>query len=824
MENKEFNQKGAVPLMILAAIAGIIVVMGISVIAPFRDDLFYSLFPKSASNAAIEEWVQDGHDSQRTGSTTEEAVLPWTFLWSFNGPDASGSASGHFYDAPKEARTVTGNSQIYVPAGARGLYALRRSDGTQAWNITNTAFNAAPAYDSANQLLLAGGADGQIYKINSNTGSILATYNTGNPINKALLLDGGFVYAVSDNGTLNKVSISNFSSVWSYSAGSSAATLVSYSPSRDILIYATADLNVHAVNNSNGVLKWKVKPTPNNPGDTSVAATQTASGAKVGTQFDFGWPVIAENNGVVFVRLQLPHQGLYEGPNSGRWGNTNAENRTWLAQNPQWKNLFALNLDSGAEKFIPAVGYGSTEDFVPSLNSVYGVMGSQPVVKVYPDGTEVVYIHFRNGQTTPASDYRWSGHMGEMVLNDSTIPGMAAGDLRFVRMGNYAGYGGTAPVHIIDEQTPLSMAGNMLINAHWAGSMGVKITDRGVTKGLTYSNPIETSKLPTVVRAQKSCANFNPVTHYTTCSLNYVTDGGRYMDGPGFWGYWNVADPPGWRIGVPTAVGGAYSAGFLPRYTYVSGGQVVVEGNGGELLVFQHSGSAAIASPSPSASVAVQPSISPSPSVQPAPSASAQSSASPSSIETIDSTDSRIVFDGWFPTVTGSSMIGGSERVGEFGGTSITIPFTGNSITWIYTQDLNRGQAQVFMDGVLVRTVDQYGGLQYGTEEVFNVTQGSHTLRIVVTRVKQTASTGFLAGVDAFRVTQNLPSPTPTLAASPSPAKSGDLDGNNTVDIFDYNLLLTNFGRTGANIPGDADSNGKVDIFDYNIVLTNFGK
>jgi hypothetical protein len=130
------------------------------------------------------------------------------------------------------------------------------------------------------------------------------------------------------------------------------------------------------------------------------------------------------------------------------------------------------------------------------------------------------------------------------------------------------------------------------------------------------------------------------------------------------------------------------------------------------------------------------------------------------------------------------------------------------------------------MDGVLVRTVDQYGGLQYGTEEVFNVTQGSHTLRIVVTRAKQTASTGFLAGVDAFRVIQNLPSPspTPTLAASPSPAKSGDLDGNNTVDIFDYNLLLTNFGRTGANIPGDADSNGKVDIFDYNIVLTNFGK
>ena len=67
----------------------------------------------------------------------------------------------------------------------------------------------------------------------------------------------------------------------------------------------------------------------------------------------------------------------------------------------------------------------------------------------------------------------------------------------------------------------------------------------------------------------------------------------------------------------------------------------------------------------------------------------------------------------------------------------------------------------------------------------------------------------------------------PVASASPSPiasVKTGDIDGNGKVDIFDYNVLLTNFGKTGTNLQGDFDKNGKVDIFDYNTLITNFGK
>ena len=55
------------------------------------------------------------------------------------------------------------------------------------------------------------------------------------------------------------------------------------------------------------------------------------------------------------------------------------------------------------------------------------------------------------------------------------------------------------------------------------------------------------------------------------------------------------------------------------------------------------------------------------------------------------------------------------------------------------------------------------------------------------------------------------------------PSKSGDLNSDGKVDIFDYNLLIADFGKSGS-LPADLDANGKVDIFDYNILVGSFGK
>jgi hypothetical protein len=71
----------------------------------------------------------------------------------------------------------------------------------------------------------------------------------------------------------------------------------------------------------------------------------------------------------------------------------------------------------------------------------------------------------------------------------------------------------------------------------------------------------------------------------------------------------------------------------------------------------------------------------------------------------------------------------------------------------------------------------------------------------------------------SWHFTTPSPSPIPTTTFLP-----GDLDKNGKVDIFDYNTLVGNFGKTGSNLIGDINNDGKVDIFDYNQLVGNFGK
>jgi hypothetical protein len=529
---------------------------------------------KDVSASGSTEWTQEAHDAQRTGYTAEEPQEPWSLAWTWNGADANGGTGGHTYNAPPDARTVTGGANLYVPAGAAGLFALRKTDGSQAWQLSTTAFNATPAYDPATGYLYAGGADGKLYTIDGSTGSVLGTYTAGGALNKAMLLVGSSVYGLTDSGEMHKVNTGTMSRVWVYTAGANTSTPAAYSAKAGVLIYCTADLYVHAVRDSDGGAQWRVKPTSHTAADPYT--------------FTGYWPVVAEQHGEVFVRLNLGADALWSGAGQGTSGGgvyplTNADTRTLLqSNNGALENLFALDLKDGSPKFIPAVGYGGVEYRPNGSSSLFLQSGPAPVVKVNGDGSEVAYIPFRSGQGNPP-DGRWDSHMGEMMLDNTTIPGLAAGDLRFVDFPN-------SYVKITDEQTPFTMAGSTLLHAHWGASESTKILDRSAGLGLNASAPITSQAHPAVIRRQQPCASFNPQTHQTTCGLTLFGDG-RYWSGPGFWEYWNVMDPP-------TPSGSSYSAGLLPRYTYVSDGMIVVEGNGGDLSVFHYAGGS---SPAPTA-------------------------------------------------------------------------------------------------------------------------------------------------------------------------------------------------------------------------------
>lgn len=558
----------------------------------------FIILPRTVTHA--EDWVQDAHDAQRTGYTSEEPKTPWTWKWSFNGPDTNGGTGNHIYNAPFEARTISGGSNIYVPAGSRGIYALSKSNGQEIWHFTDASILATPAYH--NGFVYAGGTNGTVYKINANTGTA-QSLNIGNSISKAILFVDPFVFVVTDNGKLFKIDSTSLILVWSnpYVSNSTIATPASYSPSRDSIIFATDDLYVHAVKNSDGSRLWRVKPS-----DASITAGFP-------NDFEFGWPVIAEKHGIVFVRMRIEHDKMLT---HGVFPSSQTATQELLTNSAGDQNLFALDLDDGTKAFIPAVGYGSTEDFING-NS-YAAMGSQPVIKTWSNGDEVAYIHFRNGQRTGV-DYRWDSHLGEMVLDSTTISGLPTGQLRFIN--SVRDEGGASYDKITDEQTPLTMAGNIIFNSHWAALSGhtINTTERNDdTKGLTLATKIKSTPLPNVMRAMRGpCENISK--HTNASGMNYMTDGSRYFDGPGFFVYCNVADPPGWRFDpnqLTTGASNVYSAGFLPRYTYAADGLLVVEGNGGDISVFSHSGTIA---PTVTAGPSPTPSRTPTPSPTPIP-------------------------------------------------------------------------------------------------------------------------------------------------------------------------------------------------------------
>ena len=76
---------------------------------------------------------------------------------------------------------------------------------------------------------------------------------------------------------------------------------------------------------------------------------------------------------------------------------------------------------------------------------------------------------------------------------------------------------------------------------------------------------------------------------------------------------------------------------------------------------------------------------------------------------------------------------------------------------------------------------------------------------------------------DDFAIT-SAPAPMPT-----DVLKLGDITGpsdvsDGKVDSYDFKLFVHDFNRTGPNVGSDFDRNGIVDIFDYNLLVGNFGK
>jgi hypothetical protein len=90
-------------------------------------------------------------------------------------------------------------------------------------------------------------------------------------------------------------------------------------------------------------------------------------------------------------------------------------------------------------------------------------------------------------------------------------------------------------------------------------------------------------------------------------------------------------------------------------------------------------------------------------------------------------------------------------------------------VKWIGFSDPWSGIAQVFLDGKLVATVDTYSATQVAQKVQYTasgLTDGPHTLTIVVSGSHDTRSAGAWVWVDAFDVTVPAANPATPLAGA----------------------------------------------------------
>ncbi|HVV17920.1 MAG TPA: beta-galactosidase [Pseudonocardiaceae bacterium] len=184
---------------------------------------------------------------------------------------------------------------------------------------------------------------------------------------------------------------------------------------------------------------------------------------------------------------------------------------------------------------------------------------------------------------------------------------------------------------------------------------------------------------------------------------------------------------------------------------------------------------------------------------------------------TYDDNDSALQYTGSWSHVANQSYTGGdyqnTESFSNVAGDSVTVPFTGTAVRWIGSKTDNHGFADVYVDGVKQATVDDSGSqnqaVLYSTS---GLTDGPHTLKIVVDGTHSSASTDNFVSIDAIDLsTAAVTNPTyPVVPQQPGTAIT--LNGRDShIIVANYRLGDSQLRYSTSEIMTDATI-GKRDV------------
>jgi hypothetical protein len=122
-------------------------------------------------------------------------------------------------------------------------------------------------------------------------------------------------------------------------------------------------------------------------------------------------------------------------------------------------------------------------------------------------------------------------------------------------------------------------------------------------------------------------------------------------------------------------------------------------------------------------------------------------------VDTHQETSGAITYGGLWTQQDIGSAYGGGTKHAQTSGAKATFTFTGRNVAWVATKGPNRGRAEVWVDGVKVKTVDLYAATTQARKVVFAKgwpASGNHVLEVKVLGTKNASSSGKLVDVDAF--------------------------------------------------------------------------
>jgi len=158
-----------------------------------------------------------------------------------------------------------------------------------------------------------------------------------------------------------------------------------------------------------------------------------------------------------------------------------------------------------------------------------------------------------------------------------------------------------------------------------------------------------------------------------------------------------------------------------------------------------------------------------------------------------DSASPLVLYTGTWTESFSSAYVENTLHSSPRKDSSVFFSFTGTGIEWFGNTGVRHGIANVYIDGVFVRTVDTWNNVSRRQQRLFwqyGLTRGRHNMKIVNSGRRRPDSRGYLIDVDAFVVTN---------PDEVTIAQRDSLLGSKPVARQESGWTLTQAGSTGVN-------------------------